>query len=230
MWSEIFTHDFPNGDKIAIIVLDTQGIFDHNSDIRDCTTIFALSILMSSVQCYNIMQNIQENDLEHLELFTQYGRLAMQNSTEMPFQKLLFIVRDWPYPDTNYGIGKSVVDEILKEENTQKPNMRQLRAQIKTTFNDINAFLLPFPGSKIARGTSTTMQDIDPEFIQYVKELVPFIFEPGNLLIKKINGSNVKAGDLVKYVQTYMNIFSGDTLPTPVSMLNVRARNFGFEK
>lgn len=222
MWSEIFTHDFPNGDKVAIIVLDTQGIFDHNSDIRDCTTIFALSILMSSVQCYNVMQNIQENDLEHLELFTQYGRLAMQNTTEMPFQKLLFIVRDWPYPETNYGDGKLVIDEILKENNTQKPSMQQLRAQIKSTFNDINAFLLPYPGNKIARGTGTTMQDIDPEFIQYVKELVPSIFAPDNLLIKKISGSKIKASDLIQYVQSYMNIFSGGTLPTPISMLNVR--------
>lgn len=221
MWSEIFTHDFQNGDKIAVIVLDTQGIFDHNSDIRDCTTIFALSILLSSVQCYNVMQNIQENDLEHLELFTQYGRLAMQNSSEMPFQKLLFIVRDWPYPETNYGDGKSVIDEILMEKNDQKPDMRQLRARIKSTFKDINAFLMPYPGNKIARGTGLTLRDIDPEFIQYVKELVPTIFAPENLLVKKINGSKVKAGDLIQYLQTYMDIFSGNTLPTPLSMLNV---------
>lgn len=167
------------------------------------------------------MQNIQENDLEHLELFTQYGRLAMQNSTEMPFQNLLFIVRDWPYPETNYGDGKAVIDEILKENNNQKPNMRELRAQIKSTFSNINAFLLPYPGSKVARGTGTTLQDIDAEFIQYVKILVPLIFAPENLVIKKINGSKVKAGDLVQYIQTYMNIFSGDALPTPVSMLNV---------
>lgn len=73
MWSDIFTYDHQNGNKFAIILLDTQGIFDNQSSVKDCTTIFALSMMLASVQCYNLMQNIQEDDLEHLLLFTEYG-------------------------------------------------------------------------------------------------------------------------------------------------------------
>lgn len=47
MWSDIFTHDYEDGNRIAIILLDTQGTFDSSSSVRDCTTIFALSTLLS---------------------------------------------------------------------------------------------------------------------------------------------------------------------------------------
>ena len=65
------------------------------STVRDCATIFALSAMLSSVLVYNLTANIQEDDLQHLELFTEYGRLAIEDSGETPFQKLQFLVRDW---------------------------------------------------------------------------------------------------------------------------------------
>lgn len=68
MWSDIFTHDYPDGQKVAIILLDTQGTFDSQSTVKDCATVFALSTMLSSVQIYNLSQNIQEDDLQHLQV------------------------------------------------------------------------------------------------------------------------------------------------------------------
>jgi len=53
-----------------VLLMDTQGAFDSMSTIKDCATVFALSTLLSSVQIYNIMSNLQEDDLQHLQVFS----------------------------------------------------------------------------------------------------------------------------------------------------------------
>jgi len=52
-----------------ILLMDTQGAFDSMSTVKDCATVFALSTLLSSVQVYNLMSNLQEDDLQHLQVF-----------------------------------------------------------------------------------------------------------------------------------------------------------------
>lgn len=68
-------------------------------------------------QIYNLSQNIQEDDLQHLQLFTEYGRLALEDSASKPFQSLLFLVRDWSFPyEAEFGFqgGQRVLDRRLE--------------------------------------------------------------------------------------------------------------------
>uniref|UniRef100_A0A494BAU1 Atlastin GTPase 3 n=1 Tax=Mus musculus TaxID=10090 RepID=A0A494BAU1_MOUSE len=67
IWSEVFTVKKPCGKKVAVVLMDTQGAFDSQSTVKDCATIFALSTMTSSVQIYNLSQNIQEDDLQQLQ-------------------------------------------------------------------------------------------------------------------------------------------------------------------
>lgn len=199
MWSEVFTHDFENGDKVAIILLDTQGIFDTHTSIEECTTIFGLTTMLSSVQMFNVKEQIQEDDLQHLDLFTGYANYVHQQSNEKAFQKIIFVVRDWPFPqDNSYGWDdQKLIDEIMGSNPARTIKMRELRERISSSFQEIDAFLMPYPGSIVASGNRFTgdLKQIDPEFIKYVKVLVPGIFSPENLVIKKINEHNVRARD-----------------------------------
>lgn len=68
MWSEVFKVTLDDGEKVAIVLLDTQGTFDSESTVKDCATVFALSTMLSSIQIYNLSQNIQEDDLQHLQV------------------------------------------------------------------------------------------------------------------------------------------------------------------
>ncbi|XP_031633228.1 atlastin-like [Contarinia nasturtii] len=222
MWSEIFTHDFANGEKVAILLMDTQGIFDSRTSLKNNTTIFAISMMLSSVQCCNVMQNIQEDDLQNLELFTEYGRLAMQQTNEIPFHKLLFIIRDWPHPtEIPYGNGETYIDEILNESSDHTTEMKQLRSRLKASFNEIGAYLMPSPGSAVATGRNINgdLSQIDAEFIEHLKSLVPSILAPENLILKKINGQKIRARDLVTYLQTYVTIFNDEETPRPNTVM-----------
>lgn len=226
MWSEVFTHDYPNGDKIAIILMDTQGIFDRNTRFRDSTTIFALSLMLSSVQCFNVMHNIREDDLQHLEMFTDYGRFAStQTDGEKPFQYLLFTVRDWSYPDEiKYGWhGQQIIDEIFTKNDNQPYEIQALHEKIASNFQEIAAYLLPHPGFHVARNRNFngSLALIDAEFKHYVKDLAHSLLAPENLVVKTINGKRIRARDFSKYLQAYLNVFNTTDLPEPSSVVTV---------
>ncbi|GJQ66246.1 putative GTPase [Trypoxylus dichotomus] len=224
MWSEIFLSEFATGEKIAVILLDTQGAFDSESTVKDCATVFALSTMISSVQIYNLSQNIQEDDLQHLQLFTEYGRLALADTGAAPFQRLQFLVRDWSFPyEAEYGAvgGKTLLDRRLQLNDHQHPELQSLRKHIKSCFSEIACFLMPHPGLKVA--TSPTfdgrLSEIDVDFKHNLQILVPMLLAPENLVLKRINGQKVKARDLVQYFKSYIQIYSGNELPEPKSML-----------
>lgn len=82
MWSKPYilpqTHSGGKED-IAVVLVDTQGMFDHETTMELTASIFGLSTLLSSYQIYNVDKRIQEDNLQQLALFAEYGRMAIQN-------------------------------------------------------------------------------------------------------------------------------------------------------
>ncbi|XP_071243954.1 atlastin-2-like isoform X1 [Salvelinus alpinus] len=227
-WSEVFVVDKPDGSKVAVLLIDTQGAFDSQSTIKDCATLFALSTMTSSVQVYNLSQNVQEDDLQHLQLFTEYGRLALEEIYEKPFQTLMFLIRDWSYPyEHSYGLegGKSFLEKRLQVKQNQHEELQNVRKHIHSCFSNIGCFLLPHPGLKVATNPNFDgrLTDIDDDFKTELVNLVPILLSPENLVEKEIGGSKVTCRDLVQYFKAYMKIYQGEELPHPKSMLQATA-------
>uniref|UniRef100_A0A8C2PH39 GB1/RHD3-type G domain-containing protein n=1 Tax=Capra hircus TaxID=9925 RepID=A0A8C2PH39_CAPHI len=226
VWNEVFVIERPNGTKVAVLLMDTQGAFDSQSTIKDCATVFALSTMTSSVQVYNLSQNIQEDDLQHLQLFTEYGRLAMEEIYQKPFQTLMFLIRDWSYPyEHSYGLegGKQFLEKRLQVKQNQHEELQNVRKHIHNCFSNLGCFLLPHPGLKVATNPSFDgrLKDIDEEFKRELRNLVPLLLAPENLVEKEISGSKVTCRDLVEYFKAYIKIYQGEELPHPKSMLQV---------
>ncbi|KAL8613745.1 hypothetical protein ACOMHN_029602 [Nucella lapillus] len=215
---------------IAIILMDTQGAFDSESTVRDCATIFALSTMLSSIQVYNLTQNIQEDDLQHLQLFTEYGRLALEDNDNVskPFQVLQFLVRDWSFPyEAEYGMkgGRMILTRRLEVSDKQHEELQQIRRHISSCFEHISCFLLPHPGLCVATNPhfDGRLQEIEPEFREQLQVLVPMLLAPENIVLKEINGSQITGQELLEYFKAYMKIYQGEELPEPKTMLQATA-------
>ncbi|XP_022162415.1 atlastin [Myzus persicae] len=224
MWSEVFKATLEDGEKVAIVLLDTQGTFDSESTVKDCATVFALSTLLSSIQIYNLKFNIQEDDLQHLQLFTEYGRLALEDSGTKPFQKLQFLVRDWSFPyEAEYGAegGQKILNKRLQISDKQHPELQSLRKHIKSCFSDISCYLMPHPGLNVATNPNFDgkLSEIEPEFKQNLITMIPMLLRPDRLILKEIGGQKIKAKELVQYFKAYIKLFTGAELPEPKSML-----------
>uniref|UniRef100_A0A6Q2YIW0 GB1/RHD3-type G domain-containing protein n=1 Tax=Esox lucius TaxID=8010 RepID=A0A6Q2YIW0_ESOLU len=212
-WSEVFVVDKPDGSKVAVLLIDTQGAFDSQSTIKDCATLFALSTMTSSVQVYNLSQNVQEDDLQHLQVCVL---------------TLMFLIRDWSYPyEHPYGLegGKSFLEKRLQVKQNQHEELQNVRKHIHSCFSNIGCFLLPHPGLKVATNPNFDgrLADIDDDFKMELVSLVPILLSPENLVEKEIGGSKVTCRDLVQYFKAYMKIYQGEELPHPKSMLQATA-------
>jgi atlastin len=93
MWSKPIIVQQSVGGDLAILLMDSQGVYDENTDLRDWSTIVGITLLTSSIFIFNIFTDIQENNLTDLETFLLYGQMAIENEQtdeqSKPFQKLV---------------------------------------------------------------------------------------------------------------------------------------------
>ncbi|XP_011177697.1 atlastin [Zeugodacus cucurbitae] len=227
LWSDIFLYDYPTGEKVAIILMDTQGTFDCESTMKDCANVFALSTMISSVQIFNIQSNIQKDDLQHLQLFTEYARIAMEDTGKKPFQKLQFLIRDWPNEfETPYGAigGKLLLETILNSKEKRHEENEQLCENLKTSFDEINCYLMPHPGLTVQKPDfQGCLKDLQDDFKKHLLDLIPLILAPENLIIKEINGEKLKVAHLLEYIQLYFESFNSKDFPEPTTIFKATA-------
>lgn len=81
-WSKPFYLTLPSGKgdgkrtRTAVLVLDTQGMFDRKTSEHVTRSVFGLGTLLSSSMVYNIKGNISEDVLRTLSMFTEYARVV----------------------------------------------------------------------------------------------------------------------------------------------------------
>mmetsp|Transcript_24422 Transcript_24422/g.34472 ORF Transcript_24422/g.34472 Transcript_24422/m.34472 type:complete len:616 (+) Transcript_24422:40-1887(+) len=78
MYSKPFVRKLPDSnEKVCLLLMDTQGMFDFRTTKELTAAIFGLSTLISSYQIYNIAKQIQEDKLQQLHYFTEFSRVAL---------------------------------------------------------------------------------------------------------------------------------------------------------
>jgi len=224
MWSEPFNLTLKNGKEIAVLLMDTQGCFDSEHTFKDTATVFALSTMLSSIQVYNLMHNLQEDNLQFLQVYTEYGKLALENTKRSPFQKLIFLIRDWSFPyDCPYGFegGKKLLDDRLEEKEEQAPQLKTLRKNLKECFQEISCCLMPHPGTKVAINPNFkgSVSEMEEDFVNHLERFIPALLDVDKIPIKEIAGSQVTGSQLIEYFKVYFNTFKDKEIPEPKSIM-----------
>lgn len=234
IWSDIFFHTYATtGEKIAIFVMDTQGLFDNKSTHDNNLKIFALGTLISSINVLNLMNRIQQDQLEYLQFsseITKFTALKREESTENPFQNLMILIRDWMnYEEFEFGVegGMKYLTDVLDDESNNQ-ELKTVRESIKKSFQLIRCTLLPFPGSKVAssKDYDGRWSEMDPIFKEELKKLIENLLHPENMVLKKIDFRDLKGRDMKDYVKKLFTLYQTDQILKTENILELTVTTF----
>ncbi|RHY86776.1 hypothetical protein DYB37_003277 [Aphanomyces astaci] len=124
MWSDPFIRQSATGEDIAVFLIDTQGMFDSETSQMLTASIFGLSTLFSSYQIYNVDKRVQEDNLQHLALFTEYGRenKQMKEASMRSIQSFARVISDKQLQDLSELDATDVEDDDGTADTTDDTN------------------------------------------------------------------------------------------------------------
>ncbi|KAH9258043.1 hypothetical protein BASA81_003606 [Batrachochytrium salamandrivorans] len=230
MWSQHFLRTTPQGELVAVLLMDTQGLFDGTLTQQLTTAVFGLSTLISSHQIFNVKEKIQDDHLQHLALFSEYSKLVAKSGSKWKsFQRLEFLIRD--YGDFDGDVTRDEVaqyianlsNEYLAKVFAQDANeeVKLVRAQIKSVFDDLQCFILPHPGTHVPHTKfDGSVSKLSSEFRLALEAYVPRVFLfAGSNDVKQLHGHPVQGGaELFELIAAYCHVFQGDELPQAQSL------------
>lgn len=231
-WSDVFLCDHPNGQKLAILVVDTQGLFDTETSTADNSKIFSLSSLLTSIQLLNLQGLVQEDHLQYLQFATEFAKFTTSNDhLSKPFQSFVFLIRDWNNPDEYpFGLdgGQKYLDNLLIVKPEQPAELQSVRNHVRSSFEKLSCCLMPYPGNAVARSSTYDGRwfSMDEEFIAELKVVIPKLLQPENLVTKKINNVEMNARQTNEFFQQYIGMFSGASSVQPESIYETTIDRF----
>jgi atlastin len=203
MWSDPYFLPRDDGGDVAVLLVDTQGMFDHETTVGLTAAIFGLSTLLSSYQIYNVDKRVQEDNLQQLALFSEYGRMALEAEerakgkvskdkesdkekvdAKAPFQKIEFLVRDWQNFDTEDETDiasmetemTSYLQHVLAERAAT--DLKETRDQIHSCFEEVSCFMMTHPGFAVVKNKyEGDVNKIERQFLTLLDRYCQRVFD-----------------------------------------------------
>jgi hypothetical protein len=238
--NKIFVH---NGK--AIILMDTQGIFDRQLNQAMTTALICLSTLMSSYQIYNLDKRIQEDHLNNMAYFSAYTDLmtdlgkdgrgieeGIEEDTDVKTgQTLSLLIRDWQNFEDVFDLENCKRETEKYQEDflfskAKDEVKRNTRKRIMNTFDKVNVRLCPHPGHMVTEGVFTGKLDqVRKEFTIHMNYIIDDVLE--NLEPKRIS-SNIEliCSDVPDFMRRYVELYRNikESLPEPRTILETTSK------
>jgi len=205
MWSEPYFLPKEDGKEVAILLVDTQGMFDHETTVGLTAAIFGLSTLLSSYQIYNVDKRIQEDNLQQLALFSEYGRMAFEAEEKAAAMGVI--------ESDEEGEGSNVTKEISAERvDPKKAPFQKIQFLVRdwqnfdtedeTDIDGMEAEMQAYLDHVLAERAASDLKETREQITSCFEEVSCFMMtHPGFAVIK-----NKYAGDTSKIDSLFMSL------------------------
>ena len=206
-WKKVFVINRPDveGGKLGIVLMDTQGLWDPNTDNKTNCSIYGLSCMLSSYLIVNNKGVISSKFMETTSSLMEFCN--NMNNQEKSFQHLDILIRD--HPDffknwTNEEEYLSVCNEARnKLENSSA--MKESTDNIKSFFQSFDVFCLPNPGNIDSKGYKGDLSEISDHFLIAMGYYIEHILM--NIQPRKLNGVVLTGNSFSQYMNECGELF-----------------------
>lgn len=219
---EIFIYDGK-----AIVLMDTQGIFDQELNQSMTIALISLSTIVSSYQIYNLDKRIHEDHLCNMAYFSAYSSLVKNTDNTKIGQTLCLLVRDWPNFDNSFDLARCDAEtelykrDFLENINSMDKVKIDTRKKIFNTYDNVIVRLCPHPGHIVTEGKfSGKMTEIREDFKIHVEHIIGMMLK--DLNPKKIGKSQILlCSELPYYLKEYVTLYDNvkNSLPAAMTLL-----------
>ncbi|KAI1701771.1 atlastin [Ditylenchus destructor] len=208
-YPDLFVFTLNDGSEVAVMLVDCQGAFDNHANPEECAMVFTFSMLMSSVQIYNVNGRIQRDNLENLQLFVAYGKLAAGDGKRL--QAISEIEGGKKY--------------LLKELSShgQSSQLQDVKEFVWETFEDVECYLMPHPGQSVALGRSDYMSKMEDEFAEHAERLTESLLHPDVLVPKRVAGQEITGSQLIDLLESYAKALENGNCIDASTILQIKA-------
>lgn len=220
-----------DGDEIALLILDSEGLGAFDEDANHDTRIFMLAVLLSSFFIYNSVGSIDENALNNMSLIINLTKNLQIRSSDSEldveelanyFPSLLWVLRDFSLqlvdPSGNTITTKEYLENALQPQKGTSDAVEaknRVRKLLKHFFRDRDCFALVRPSED--ENTLQNLQEapasaLRPEFVKMTAQLKKLIYK--KVKVKNFNGKALTGKMLAGIALSYVEAINKGAVPT----------------
>ena len=176
-WNKPYVIRQSNGEKMCVLLMDTQGLWDRHTGNEFNCSIFGLSCLLSSYVIFNQKNDMNTNELKQFSVLTKFSKEVSKMGK--PFQHLDILLRDYAGYGRNHDTQKGI--EMSKErlKEMQSGGIEAPIAKgIAECFSEFDVFSFPTPGEDVMDlYYDGTIGDIKPLFMRMMSYYINRIIQ-----------------------------------------------------
>ena len=201
--------------KICILLMDTQGLWDPNTDSKCNGSIFGLSCTLSSYLIFNHMGVLSSENLSQLATLTDFssGLAKIQCKGKKAFQQLTILFRDCKDIDKRYD--REIANEVMAEkwdELINSPAYKKHTSKLQECFEGFDAMYICKPGDIDTPTYDGNLDEVNDLFFVLMGHFIEDIFM--KIRPRVIGGEEVTGKTFIDYSVNFSNLFRNeDTYP-----------------